>query len=55
MENNFLNSDHIKAEWESNSRWEGIQRNYSADDVVGIRNSLEIKYTLAENGSKKLF
>lgn len=55
MENSFLNSDHIKAEWESNSRWDGIQRNYSADDVVGIRNSLEIKYTLAENGSKKLF
>ena len=55
MKNEFLNAKSLKNDWDSNPRWEGITRSYSADDVVSIRNSVEIKHTLAENGAQKLF
>lgn len=55
MENSFLDHEGLKTEWETNPRWKGITRNYSAEDVVSIRNSVEIKHTLAEKGSQKLF
>ena len=55
MKNNFLDKELLISDWENNHRWRGIKRNYSADDVVSIRNSVEIKYTLAENGAKNLF
>ena len=54
-QNSFLDKKLLNSEWENNPRWEGITRNYSAEDVVSIRNSIEIKYTLAENGANKLF
>ncbi|MDA9607394.1 isocitrate lyase [Candidatus Actinomarina] len=55
MENNFLDAESLKNDWDTNPRWKGITRNYSADDVISIRNSVEIKHTLAENGAQKLF
>lgn len=54
-QNSFLDKELLNSEWENNPRWEGITRNYSAEDVVSIRNSIEIKYTLAENGANNLF
>lgn len=55
MENSFLDQGLLKNDWETNPRWKDITRNYSAEDVVSIRNSVEIKHTLAEKGSQKLF
>tara|TARA_Y100001958_G_C21217999_1_gene543366 strand:- start:630 stop:1925 length:1296 start_codon:yes stop_codon:yes gene_type:complete len=55
MKNNFLDAESLKNDWATNPRWEGITRSYTAEDVVSIRNSVDIKHTLAENGSQKLF
>ena len=55
MKNDFLNAESLKNDWDSNPRWKGITRSYSAEDVVSIRNSVDIKHTLAENGAQKLF
>ncbi len=55
MQNSFLDSKSLKDDWANNPRWKGITRNYSAEDVISIRNSVEIKHTLAENGAQKLF
>ena len=55
MKNEFLNAESLKNDWDSSPRWKGITRSYSAEDVVSIRNSVEIKHTLAENGAQKLF
>ena len=55
MQNSFLDSKSLKDDWTTNPRWKGITRNYSAEDVISIRNSVEIKHTLAENGAQKLF
>ncbi len=37
------------------NRWEGILRPYQQQDVERLRGSIEIKYTLAEMGAKRLW
>lgn len=45
----------IKKDWETNPRWTGISRVYSAEDVVKLRGSLRIEYTLAKTGAQNLW
>lgn len=45
----------MKEAWASDSRWEGIQRDYEAADVERLRGSLHIEHTLATLGAKKLW
>ena len=45
----------IERDWESNPRWDGITRTYSADDVLKLRGSIDIEYTLAELGADRLW
>jgi isocitrate lyase len=45
----------IASDWASNSRWRGIERPYTADDVYRLRGSLQIEYTLARRGAERLW
>jgi isocitrate lyase len=45
----------LEKEWATNPRWKGIQRGYSAADVVRLRGSLPIEHTLAKRGAEKLW
>lgn len=45
----------LEKEWATSERWHGIKRGYTAADVVKLRGSVEIKYTLAERGAKRLW
>jgi isocitrate lyase len=45
----------IEREWFNNPRWEGVQRDYTAEDVLRLRGSIDIKYTLAEMGAERLW
>ena len=45
----------LKKIWATDKRWQGIERGYMADDVVRLRGSVEIKYTLAEIGARRLW
>jgi len=45
----------IQKDWETNPRWEGITRPYSAEDVIRLRGSIDIEHSLADRGSKKLW
>ena len=45
----------LKQDWAENPRWQGIQRPYGAEDVVRLRGSLPIEYTLARRGAEKLW
>ena len=45
----------LKNEWTSNPRWKGISRPYSAEDVVKLRPSLAVEYSLAKHGAQKLW
>src|SRR5437773_2884782 len=41
--------------WKSDERWKGITRTYTAEDVFRLRGSIQISYTLAEMGAKRLW
>ena len=45
----------MKDDWELNKRWQGITRPYSAEDVVRLRGSVQIEYTLARMGAERLW
>ncbi len=45
----------LESEWADSSRWNGIQRDYSAADVVRLRGSVLIEHTLARHGAEKLW
>ncbi|MFN2510748.1 MAG: isocitrate lyase [Pyrinomonadaceae bacterium] len=45
----------LKEKWATDKRWEGIKRGYTAQDVVRLRGSVEIKYTLADMGAERLW
>lgn len=42
----------LQQEWDTNPRWKGIKRGYSAQDVVRLRGSLQIEHTLARRVPK---
>lgn len=53
-----MNGQRIKAlqeSWELDKRWEGITRPYSAEEVIRLRGSIDIEYTLARRGAEKLW
>ncbi len=50
-----LESARIRKDWAENTRWKGIERKYTADDVVRLRGSLHIEHTLARRGAEKLW
>ncbi|MCC3355489.1 isocitrate lyase [Bacillus sp. REN16] len=45
----------LQESWEMESRWKGIERTYSAEDVIRLRGSIDIEHTLARRGSEKLW
>ncbi len=45
----------LESEWAESPRWKGVQRDYSAEDVVKLRGSLLIEHTLARVGAEKLW
>jgi len=45
----------LKKEWETNPRWKGLQRTYTADDVIRLRGSVVEEHTLARRGAEKLW
>ena len=45
----------IQHDWETNPRWKEVTRPYTAEDVIRLRGSLDIDYTLATLGAKKLW
>jgi isocitrate lyase len=49
-----LNAERLARDWES-PRWQGIQRDYGAADVLRLRGSLAIEHTLARRGAERLW
>ena len=45
----------LELEWAANPRWSGVQRDYSAADVVRLRGSVVEEHTLARRGAERLF
>jgi isocitrate lyase len=43
------------ADWNTNPRWSGITRPYSYDNVLRLRGTIQIEYTLARLGAERLW
>ncbi len=41
--------------WKTDPRWNGVQRPYSAEDVVRLRGTVVVEHTLARLGAEKLW
>ncbi|HJQ21158.1 MAG TPA: isocitrate lyase [Gemmatimonadaceae bacterium] len=41
--------------WENDARWRGIQREYSAADVLRLRGSFKVEHTIARLGAQRLW
>jgi isocitrate lyase len=45
----------LQESWELDKRWKGVERPYTAEDVIRLRGSMDIEHTLAKKGSEKLW
>ena len=51
----FTDAKQLALMWESDPRWAGIKRPYNGEDVVRLRGSVHIDYTLARLGANRLW
>ena len=47
--------DEVTQEWENDPRWKGIERPYSAEEMLKLRGTLRLDYTFATIGAKRLW
>lgn len=50
-----LRAKQLQESWEMDARWKGIERPYSPEEVIKLRGSIDIEYTLARRGAEKLW
>jgi isocitrate lyase len=50
-----LTASELAASWATDKRWKGIERPYSAEDVVRLRGSIQVEHTLARLGAERLW
>ncbi len=55
MKNSLPTVDQIKLDWTNNPRWNGVKRNYTAEDVVRLRGTVHVEHSLARIGAEKLW
>jgi isocitrate lyase len=55
MKNAMPTAEQLKLDWNNNPRWAGVQRNYSAEDVVRLRGSVAVEHSLARRGAERLW
>jgi isocitrate lyase len=48
-------TEQLQKAWETDPRWAGIKRDYTAEQVLSLRGSLREQYTLARTTSEKLW
>ncbi|MEV4178753.1 isocitrate lyase [Nonomuraea sp. NPDC049709] len=48
-------AEQLQDEWDNDPRWEGIERTYSAEDVIRLRGSVQEEHTLARLGAERLW
>jgi isocitrate/methylisocitrate lyase len=47
--------EQLTLEWKTDARWTGIERSYSAEEVVRLRGSIHVEHTLARLGAERLW
>ena len=54
-QNTAPTAEQLTQEWATDPRWEGIERDYTAEDVVKLRGRIQEEHTLARRGAEKLW
>lgn len=47
--------DQLETSWNTDQRWDGIERPYTAEEVVKLRGNYQIEHTLAKLGAERLW
>jgi isocitrate lyase len=55
MSDRNLEAQKLQKDWNENPRWKGVQRTFSADEVVRLRGSVAIEHTIARRGAERLW
>jgi isocitrate lyase len=50
-----LSAERIQKIWTTHSRWAGVTRNYTAEEMIRLRPSLPARHTIAEHTSRRLW
>jgi isocitrate lyase len=50
-----LESAELRQQWETDPRWQGTRRDFTAEDVVRLRGSVQEAHTLARLGAERLW
>ncbi len=50
-----INAFSVRKDWLENPRWSDVRRDYTPEDVVRLRGSLQIEHTLATVGARRLW
>ncbi|MGP1906534.1 isocitrate lyase [Metabacillus sp. JX24] len=45
----------LEESWAMDARWNGVERPYSAEEVIRLRGSIDIEHTLARRGAEKFW
>ena len=45
----------LQRDWDSNPRWQGVQRPYNAAEVCRLRGTIRVEHSLARRGAEKLW
>ena len=45
----------LEREWDTSPRWRGVERPYSADEVVRLRGSFRVEHSIARRGAERLW
>ncbi|MER7499417.1 isocitrate lyase [Nonomuraea pusilla] len=48
-------AEQLQDEWDNDPRWAGVERTYSAEDVIRLRGSVQEEHTLARLGAERLW
>jgi len=55
MKNAQPTTEQLTLDWNNNARWSGVERPYSAEDVVRLRGTVTVEHTLARRGAECLW
>src|SRR5246500_392715 len=48
-------ADELRRQWSDSPRWRGIKRGYQAEDVVRLRGTIPVEYSIARLTAEKLW
>ncbi|SEO51194.1 isocitrate lyase [Aquisalimonas asiatica] len=55
MSNDQAKIAELKKEWAENPRWKGVERGYTAEEVVRLSGTVKVEYSLARRGAETLW